>query len=461
MSAITLRDMRIGGTAVPAGSVVSTGNIRAPIAVEGASTTLFPPVGLENYSGALAMPLWQPRSPVKVGTHGDSIANCSNFSGHDLSVVTTGNKDLRGLRMGWGLQCFSRGALRVIFNGGVSGETTAQMIARESAGSSSTRKALEDAQSLGVEVLVIQAGINDIQVLAAGASMATIESTVDTAVANVVTMARRAVAKGIYPVVQSLMAYNSNVATADQIVTRQVGVRLFNQRLREMIAAARGALGVYDDLYSICATADGSWKPNLSSDGLHPNRIGAWLVYQKTVALLMGMLGIAPTLYATKGTSINLIDNADFSASSSGVATRVSYVQAAGTATTAASIQVADGANWQQYIVTPTGLDGNGNCIAQIDISVPVFGGSPYVSVTAGEWLLGQFDAYVDDGAGGAPSVVQVAGRLRMDGTATVFSDFPGFDAVETPKPNFPTPFFENFVGFPVQAVDASAAMTN
>ena len=390
-------------------------------------------------------------SMINAGSFGDSIANCALYSsGHDLAQVSGTSLSATTDRMATVLQVLSGGAVRVRFNGGVSGDNTAQMLARDAAGSSSTRRALTDASSLLCRHLIFSAGINDLQnpTLPAGASAATITAAVTASVANLVKLCQRAVAMGMIPHVPALLGYSyvptSGLATNTlaNVTTTQIAIQQWNALARATITAANGALGYfYDSFLPFVVDSTGAWLTGMhQGDGLHPCENSTFLIYApvaQNIMWLEGMMGNPPFAYPA---GLNLFGNADFSAASAGVATGINAYVGTGTGTLANQIVTWRGQQWQESVLTPTALDGNGNVSVQLDLI--------YATPTAGDVLGGEVQLYIDDGNGGAaPGVFQYLVRTRVN---TTYADCPNSNPTISPKVDRIRPIDGRYVCNPI-----------
>lgn len=403
-----------------------------------------------------------PAAQIRWGSYGDSIANISSTATQDLRTYTTGNVTLTHVRMGPWLGNASRGLLRPVFNGGVSGETTTQMVARESAGAGATRKAMLDAQTSGVEFLVMELGINDIQTLAASASQSQIDTVVGTALANVKFLMKKARACGITPILKSCMPYS--IGSAAENVTRMVAVRQLNAAYKSFVESNPN-IGYYFDAFSLLADGNG-WIAGFTDDGLHPNHNGCEAYCIPLADMIMSIKGVTQTQFGLPNTPIasaNMFDNPDLSASSSGVATRFTLNGSAlGTgALSGQRIVEIGGINYQEWVWTPSAFDGNGNASCSADIVIPCFGGSPFVAISNGDLIAAEADIYADDGFGGGPAINQYFFRFRIFGSVGLFSESPGFNPTISPATRYVKPLDVHPTTIPTTAGEASATMTN
>jgi hypothetical protein len=394
--------------------------------------------------------LYPANGQIKWGSYGDSIANVSGYANFDLRQINAAAPGFGVERMGSWVGPLSNGLFRLAANCGISGDNTTQMLARESAGASATRKAIIDAAATGVQFLVNSLGINDIQTLGGGASQATVDGVVNTAVANIVTLLKKQRANGIWPVTTSLMGYNLSTATAGEIAVRQSASRQFNAALGPIIVAANGELGSWVDVYSLVTDANGAWKAGLDQgDGLHPGANGCKVIYTPVVAEMLRVAGVMNPAKFAYGPQVNLFANPDFSASAAGTATGLNIYTAVGTCTLARSIVDWRGQNWQECLVTPTALDGNGNAGVSLDITIPA------TTIALGDVLGGELSVYIDDGAGGAPNVFQFMTRLRAN---TTYADTPLFNPTVSPKVNLAEAFDARIALLPIVSPAATPA---
>ena len=401
-----------------------------------------------NKSIGVAPVLYPANGQIKWGSYGDSIANVSSLANYDLrqmSAVLNIGSD----RMGAWVGALSNGLFRLVSNCGVSGETTTQMLAREAAGASATRKSIVDLAATGAQFAFNSFGINDVKGLAGGAAQATIDAVVSTIAANALAILKKQVANGIYPITTSLFGYSETGATASETATRQAAVRQVNTALSALIVAS-GEIGSYVDVYGLVTNTDGSWKSGLDQgDGLHPGANGCAIIYAKCVDEAMACAGVAGVPKYAFGPQRNLFANPDFAASASGTATGLNAYTSSGTCTLAKSIVDWRGQSWQEVLVTPTVLDGNGNAGVEIDITIP------NASIALGDVLGGEISVYVDDGNGGAPAVFQWMSRLR---TNTVYADMPLFNPTINPKVLYQTPIDQRIAFNPIVSPAATPA---
>ena len=397
------------------------------------------------------------RGQIPVGTFGDSIANITSYAQQDLRRVN-GAPGLAGERMAPHLVSASNGAIRIVFNGGVSGDSTALMLARDAAGATATRKAITDAVTSGVRYLVNSIGINDGQALASSATGAQITAAVAASVTNAKAILRRQVAMGIIPITPALLGYRyeptSALGTNDaaKVAVVQQFVREWNTAMSAAVTAAGVSLGYWvDDFLSRVVDSAGAWRAGRDQgDGLHPGYAACEIIYGSVAALICRIDGTSTAIAAALPAGANLFANADFSASSGGLATGLNAYASAGTATATRQIIEWRGQMWQEWTVTPTALDVNGNVGWQIDATWTS------AAIASGDVLGGELSLYVDDGAGGAPAgVFQSMTRMRAN---TVYVDLPLFNPTISPKVPSLSAIDRRFVSMPIISPAAAPA---
>lgn len=386
---------------------------------------------------------------VNWASFGDSFSNMCGLAAQDIRQATA-SLSFTAERMAPWINGFTNGVARPVANCGVSGDTTTQMLARDSAGASSNRRAITDAAALGARFIVNHMGVNDLQALQEGASDTTINNTVQATIDNCRTILKRQLAFGMYPITVSLMGYNYNIVTSGQITVRKIAIARFNTALKAMINGAGGSLGSYVDAYPLVADAFGNWLPGMDDGGgLHPGMNACRIVYPLVADEMMRLSGIASPPYNGYSTFTTLCTNPEFSASTAGVATNYAISVGAGTGTLANSVVDFRGQNWQQTIFTPATFDGNGNAIVVQQWNLD------NTTIALNDVIGGEFSVYIDNGSGGAPSLFQFLARLRAN---TAFSETPFINPTISPKVDMMGPIDLRFAFPPIVSPAATPA---
>lgn len=290
------------------------------------------------------------QSVLRVATFGDSTA-----------TVVTGNTDISfydapfpasgATVIGPDLAKYCTGhyypQARLVACGGITGETTTQMLARDNIAGSATRRAIADVLNLYPDVVLLRAGsINNI----AGITPATYAATISTCFSEHVTIINRFLAGGTTVIDEGIFGYSSAAATYPDLV-RQALLEL-NTKFREYAAS----LNRFDLQFintGLC-DATGSYLPNMSGDGVHLSINGEMTLAKNEARVLTALFG------ESKGSQfkgVNLLLNPLFSASSVLAAGTVAtgYVCTGTNATVAnGKIEDIDGAIYQTYEITPT-----------------------------------------------------------------------------------------------------------
>ncbi len=295
-------------------------------------------------------------APLRVATFGDSTANAGNTRSVTNQDTTQASNANWGATYSGGLTS-DRYALDraypqayLVLNGGITGQTTTQMLARDTLAASITRRAITDVINAAPDVVLFHGGsINDLSTVTAG----TVAAQVATTYANHILIIQRFIAAKIPVIDVGIYGFTNGTAitATDQAATRSALVQL-----NAMYAAYAAqypqwirfvpALGVVSD-------STGAYLPGMSTDGTHLNRASQLLMSQQEAIALAQLFGPSAKC---RYQGPNLFTNALFANASSGLATGITT---GGTNTTASNtqIQVINGAVWQtaDYAITATG----------------------------------------------------------------------------------------------------------
>jgi hypothetical protein len=368
------------------------------------------------FDGATSLPnkVVPPGQAINFATYGDSRANWGTISsGFDSRVVApaapTGT--VAGFTLGTGkayLQflnpsCFMVGMC------GVSGDTVQNLITRESAAPSSTRRNIDDIVSVGANIVIVWMGINSITSLVAGAYSSAVADTIWGQIQDVL---QRLVSKGLFVIDNGDGAWE-HTDTTTYPPTRAQGIRDtvidLNAR-RKAYAATTGGRIVYNDTWSLFSNPDGTWRdyrycvdcagsltPPASTQLVHPSNPAGILLadsYNKIIRKYFGVPHPAYTRYFQGfGSTYNLLPNADLSVAPGGVGTGWSTsVTGNSPAKTDAVIVI----NGKRYQSTKGVFAGAGANILTVNAPMPIQSGGS-VTVTAGQTYGIEFDVYIDD----------------------------------------------------------------
>lgn len=360
-------------------------------------------------------------APVLVATFGDSTANTGS-SYFDNAVFSapfpaSGATSYVPNVDKWALSMTYPPAY-LVGNFGISGETTAQMIARSALASSTTRKAIEDVASVKPDVVIFRGGsINDLFSVTAATKAATIAATY---ARHIKILAGLRTAAGVV-IDQGVYGY-SGTGAVDAAVTRQCVVEL--NAMYKAYAATQpgvywmGTLGIVSDEFGAYVSGMAN-----AADGVHLNNAGQYAMSLVEAALLTKIFGAWGGGPRYKGA--NLIDNAAFTQVSNQsygeVPTGFSVVTANATRQNA-KIEVIDGKSWMTCEFVPTGASPMGT------INIPYSPQSYGFSAT--DTVGAEIDIMIESLDGQAfpsPTTLNVrldttktaAGRIALDGTST------------------------------------------
>ena len=378
----------------------------------------------------------------------------------------------------------SGGFLRLVANCGISGENTTQFLARDSAAASTSRKAMSDGANLGATVMFTSIGVNDLQQNVFSTTTTTARDTwlTGTLYPNIERILRRQKALGMEPVFLSLTGYDfgtfaaANPSTfpngAADVTARRLVIPIINAYVRDVLIPALG-FGRYIDLWSTVCNADSSWKTGMSTDGLHPSKLGAQAGAQIIVSTFFGSAVDPRTvrkLYRPGGANgANIWQNPSMEATGGNGSAGVAAVYAAGggTATFANSVVQAYGRYWHSSVCTPTAVDGTYGCTGmEIDFTLPIYGASPVTSFAAGDLLGVEAVVIIDKGTENVAcdDLIAFAGRARVwyaAGASSYYIDCIAYDLTVANQVTLTGVQILKFVIPALKVPDASANLTD
>lgn len=250
-------------------------------------------------------------TPVRVATLGDSQANTNSpvyvsnaTTDAKITDVTTarsavwnsGTITLRQHGRKWAVSWFYPQAY-LVANGGISGETTTQLLARDAATAGVTRQAITDVLALNPDVVIIQGGcsINDFANVTTSGQVTT---AVATALANITEALTRLLSSGVPVILTGIFGYSGDgVMYAGTGSLIRSALLQHNANLRTL-AAANPAIVKYVDPVGAVSDADGNLivgtyinVPATPDAGVHLNAAGQYLMAPRTAAALKALFG--------------------------------------------------------------------------------------------------------------------------------------------------------------------------
>lgn len=348
-------------------------------------------------------------------------------------------------------------AARIIANGGIGGQTVAQMIARETLAVSATRKSLQDVIDLAPDLIIFRGGsINSIS----GFTTATPQASIDAVFDQHMQIIYAALAAGVPVLDTGIAGYDASggvaPAAADLAFIRATIVQL-NARYKAAIAALPQSMVRYLDLSGITHDGTGAYKPAIThpTDGTHLTPFGQ---YQQDLAVRDVLTSWFGTSAPNRYNGTNLLGSlAQMPAvSTTGIGdTPTGFAWGINNATRAnAKVENRNGKRWATCEFTTTGASPYG----RIDLPFGINGASPTIPIVSGSQYGIEAEFFIET-LDGAPlgNGCEIVGRIdvKNGGTGRTIIDE---STTVTPASNWQTASLQRKVIFPVfQAPDGSA----
>lgn len=234
---------------------------------------------------------------LKIATFGDSTATPSSITGSEttdqrkfdpaLGSATTARFKLQSRDL-----LFAHyPAARLVAVGGISGQTTTQMLARDALAISTTRRAMCDLVEFQPDLVILRGGsINDVYTsINASSTDADIEALISRhmqIVDSLVSLGFRVLDEGIY---------GMNSLTTDTAVRQRTAVMRLNTSVKSQIAARDSDRVRFLDLQGITHDSTGAFLPNISADATHPGIYGCDLIARAEAAAVTAWFGRSGT----------------------------------------------------------------------------------------------------------------------------------------------------------------------
>lgn len=252
-------------------------------------------------------------SYVKSATFGDSTANGKNYSitasALDQSV---GNRETTGATIStnlsdskWQLSRYYPAAAYE-YNGGISGQTTQQMLDRSSAGAGATRRSMEDtAAAVGSGGLIIlRCGVNDIS----GFTTGTAQSTVDAVVTRTLQLVTGLAAGGAYVLVEGIAGYDATGGvppSAPNLAFIRAALLSINTQTAAGVQAMNSRKVRFMSPVGVTCDSTGAFLTNVTTtgDGTHLTNYGQTRLALAEAEQMPGWIGPSDTT-AYSGTNL-------------------------------------------------------------------------------------------------------------------------------------------------------------
>jgi hypothetical protein len=221
-----------------------------------------------------------PVESLRVATFGDSTATPTSITGTEttdqrvfnpvLGSATTARFRLQTRDLLFAYYP----AARLVAIGGISGQTTTQMLARDALSPSATRRAMSDLVEFRPDLVILRGGsVNDVYgSITASSTDADIEALISRhmqIVDSLLSLGLRVLDEGIY---------GMNDLTTDTARRQRTAVTRLNASVAAQIAARDSDRVRFLDLTNITRDATGAFLPNVSADATHPGIYGCDLI---------------------------------------------------------------------------------------------------------------------------------------------------------------------------------------
>lgn len=264
---------------------------------------------------------------------------------------------------------------RVCFNGGIGGESTTSMLARDLAAASIGRKAITDLVASRPDVVILRAGsINDIQALTAAAST---QDDIDAIYDRHVEIISRIMASGAHVIDEGIWGYSAAVG-AEDLAYRCAAIVALNDRYADL-GDVFGYKYNFLSPVGILSDETGAYLTDISTDGVHiVDGFGSTQIGYAEATLIESMFGPSPLRPVAENKFSNPLF-ADVSTTIWGDYPTDTATQTAGNAVRA-NAEISHTSGEPMYTV---------DCLADGTFrfvpSLPISGASPDLSVTAGD----------------------------------------------------------------------------
>lgn len=375
--------------------------------------------------------------PVRVATLGTSLSLVApTYANSSLSpfqaVMPAGATTNQYQTEGFALGMFYPQA-RVVAQGGIGGQTLAQMLARDTLSASATRYSAGDILAQSPDVVLLHLPTNDLATVTAG----TYTAVLDAAKTSATALIARILASNARVCDYGCPGYSA--ANANLALIRQAVVE-WNAWCRSTLTATFGAQGyAFIDPLNVTHDATGAYLPGISYDGIHLGGGGKIALARPTAAQLTAWYG-QPAKGVFEGNWISNATLANQEANSWGTqavgfgitaasGTKSNSVVSTQNGVTTQSIEVRGLVNWQPVFMaipcdltsTATGMTGNlaltSDEFVQVECDVTI------TSLGAAPVAFNTVDVTVTlTGAAGGTVLIQQAidATVMPSGTSTV-----------------------------------------
>ena len=265
-------------------------------------------------------------TPVRVATFGDSTANAGGLQGsggaaglQDLTQMIPDAWNSGQKFYGVGLNRFAADLyypqIYLVADGGIAGQTTTQMVSRETLAYSTTQKRVQDILDLNPQVVILRGGsINDLLTVTAG----TLASTVSTTYANHVTILNRFMSAGVFIIDEGIAGFSNGVNTATDLASTRSAIAQLNALYAAYAAQYPSNIRFLDPVVVGLSDTSGAFVSAATSEGTHPNVYGQMLIGKAEASLISTLFGVSSNI---RYPGPNVVSNAMMANATGGVAT--------------------------------------------------------------------------------------------------------------------------------------------
>ncbi len=386
----------------PAGGSQSTARGGINPSADGASATL-----QALASGAGLSWLYDELGTIPAATFGDSRANIIPLpTRFDVRTWAQPAGQVFTTYFERGMVASYPPQIRWVGNGGIAGDTLVQMLARDAAATSVTRKSVSDIASTGARLVFFRAGINDVNALTTYAGGPANDPAVAVIVGNRRKLIDRLTSAGMVVVDEGLHGIEPRTPTADTAYRKAVCVYL-DQTFAAQALDSRKV--IWAPVSVAVGDGAGGFLPGAVDNdgisdvlGLHLLGRGAQLAYSYVAGVLGPKVGLAASRTYPQ-INANAVSDPYFDATTAETygtrANNITIVAAGSPFPTRrnAKIEVIDGVTMQTCEWDATVA---GDQTAQFTLSLAeIVGGAAARPVVAGEVWSCEFDVFADFGA--------------------------------------------------------------
>ena len=264
---------------------------------EGSETLGIPTVKVNPVTGEIrfSAPVGVRTTTVRIATFGDSTAAVGTIQSpdnQDTTVYTAPFPASGSTILGTAIDKISVSdyypMAYLVGNGGISGQTSTQMLARDSAGASITRRSVTDIVNLAPDVVIFRGGsINDVMALTAGAST---QADIDAIYSRHVQLLDRLLTGGAYVLDEGIYGYSPASGTQADIDYRKSAIVQLNTRYASYAAQTERVRFISS--VGLIANADGSYMTGMcESTGVHLNNKSQEIMAREEAAVLASIFG--------------------------------------------------------------------------------------------------------------------------------------------------------------------------